>query len=296
MNLFSGLEKFGIKPEEKELDIYENLNKKELKQTVVKVKESKQRESIDETEFLYDKTIKCAVCEKSFAVKIVKNGRLKRMQPDFDLRPRFENIDTLKYDIYSCPHCGYSAMPKYFDHLTPGQISLVKTQITDNFIATGKKEPDKFTYDEVISRYKLSLYCSVVKRSSISEKAYTCLKLAWVCKAKSEEMIIETEADKATLEELQKTFEEFYKEAYEGLQKAVANESYPICGMDMFTMDYLLAAMACHFHEYTVASKLISNILMSKTADRRMKNKALDLKEVILEAMRSKIGQSVKTP
>lgn len=291
MNLFSGLEKFGIKPDDKKVDLYENLNKKEVKQTVIASKDQNRRIFIEETEFLYDKSARCVICKNTFPIKVVKNARLKRLESGFDLRPKFENIDPLKYDIYSCPHCGYSAMPKYFDHLTAGQISLVKTQIAENFKPTGKPEPEKYTYEEAVNRFKLALYCSVVKRGSTSEKAYTCLKLAWIFREMIEEKEENTEEDKLVIEELQKSYEEFYKEAYDGLQKAVASESYPICGMDMYTMDYLLAAMSCHFHEYTVASKLVSNILLSKTADRRMKNRALDLKEIILEGMRNKAGK-----
>ena len=56
--------------------------------------------------------------------------------------------------------------------------------------------------------------------------------------------------------------------------------------MDSYTLDYLMACLACHFKEYYFASKAISNILSSQTVDRRMKDKALDLKYEILEGIK----------
>ena len=68
-------------------------------------------------------------------------------------------------------------------------------------------------------------------------------------------------------------------------------EDFPICGMDTFTMDFLLATLACHFKEYGFASKAVSNILGSQIADRRMKDRALDLKQEIVSKMRAETPQ-----
>ena len=48
----------------------------------------------------------------------------------------------------------------------------------------------------------------------------------------------------------------------------------------------LLAALACHFKEFSYASKAVSNILSSQTADRRIKDKALELKEAVVEGLK----------
>ena len=67
---------------------------------------------IPEEEFLLAKTVRCKVCDQVFKTKVVKNGRVKRLEPDQDLRPRFQYIDTLKYDVTSCPNCGlFCSMP-----------------------------------------------------------------------------------------------------------------------------------------------------------------------------------------
>lgn len=58
---------------------------------------SKEAEVPTEDSFLLAKAVRCAVCDKVFKRKMVKNGRVKREEPDRDLRPRFQYIDTLKY-------------------------------------------------------------------------------------------------------------------------------------------------------------------------------------------------------
>ncbi len=286
MDLLSGLEQFGINVEQENTEIYADEKRKE--QSKVKTSDEKTvvRAQRPETEFLFTKRIRCTICDRVFDVRMVKNARVKRLQPDFDLRPRFENIDTLKYDVYACPYCGYAAMGRYFEHLTKGQIQLVKDNVCANFKRTGDAEPDSYTYEQAIARYKLALYNSIVKRAKTSEKAYTCLKISWLYREMAG-MDAASEEEKAKKAEYEKLQEEFYKEAYEGFQKALATETFPMCGMDSFTMDYLIASMACHFKDFSYASKAVSNILSSQIADRRIKNRALELKEEIIAQIRN---------
>ena len=286
MDLLSGLEQFGINVEQENTEIYTEEKRKE--QSKVKTSDEKTvvRAKRPETEFLFTKRIRCTICDRVFDVRMVKNARVKRLQPDFDLRPRFENIDTLKYDVYACPYCGYAAMGRYFEHLTKGQIQLVKDNVCANFKRTGDAEPDSYTYEQAIARYKLALYNSIVKRAKTSEKAYTCLKISWLYREMAG-MDAASEEEKVKKAEYEKLQEEFYKEAYEGFQKALATETFPMCGMDSFTMDYLIASMACHFKDFSYASKAVSNILSSQIADRRIKNRALELKEEIIAQIRN---------
>ncbi len=78
-------------------------------------------------------TVRCPVCDKEFKTKMVKAGKVKRLEPDADLRPRQQYVDSLKYDVASCPNCGYTSLNRYFEHITMGQIKLIKEQISRNF-------------------------------------------------------------------------------------------------------------------------------------------------------------------
>ena len=61
-----------------------------------------------------------------------------------------------------------------------------------------------------------------------------------------------------------------------------------MCGMDEMTIDYLIAVMAMRFEKYDLASKLISGILISSSANARMKDKARDLKQQVLIEIKAK--------
>lgn len=283
MNLLSGLEKFGLKAEDTT-----NLFEEEKKVTVAA--DGTKKEAVpEEASFLLDKAIRCAVCDKVFKTKMIKNGRIKRLEPDMDLRPRFEYIDTLKYDVASCPYCGYTAINRYFEHLSSMQVKMIKEQVCANFKGSGDVEPKLLSYDEAIERYKLSLFNTIVKKGKTSEKAYTCLKLAWVLRGKYESLDPKNPETEQERKECKEQEEAFYAQAYEGFTKAVSTETYPMCGMDECTMDYLLATMAFHFKKYDVASKCIARIQQSAGASKKMKDRAYELKEkIVAEIKKSK--------
>jgi hypothetical protein len=55
--------------------------------------------------------------------------------------------------------------------------------------------------------------------------------------------------------------------------------------MDQNTMDLLLAEMAYKLEKYETASKLLSRLLVSQSANRNVKDRALDLKQEIIETI-----------
>lgn len=288
MDLFSGLEQFGLKADG-EMDLFEDESKKKSAANGV----AKEAEVPTEESFLLPKAVRCIVCDKVFKRKMVKNGRVKREEPDMDLRPRHQYIDTLKYNVTSCPYCGYTALNNYFEHLPAGQIKLVKEKICANFKAQPVKEEDEvkpYDYDTAVAMHKLSLFTAVAKKAKTSEKAYNCLVISWLLRAQKETLTEDTEENKAKREACAKEEEAFYKQAYDGFLKAVATEMFPMCGMDQSTVDYLLACMAAHLKQYDVASKCIANVLTSVSASRKIKDKALAMKEELVAKIHQEKG------
>ncbi len=282
MNLFAGLEKFGIKMEGN-TSLFE-----EEKKANASANGSGQKEEIPSEEtFLLDKNMQCPVCYKSFKTKIIKNGRARRLEPDMDLRPRFEYIDTIKYNAISCPYCGYTALNRYFEHISSIQRKLINEQISSKFSPTGSAEAAVLDYDTAIERYKLALYNTIVKKGKNSEKAYICLNIAWLYRGKAESI---DEADKdaeAKKKECKEQEEAFYQQAFEGFMKAISTEDFPMCGMDSTTVDYLLATMSYHYKKYDVTSKCLARIQTSASASKTIKDRALDLKEKIRADMKN---------
>lgn len=63
----------------------------------------------EEGMYVYDKKIECPVCMKEFTTKIVKTGKARFKGSEMDLRPIYEGVDTIKYDVYMCRTDVYAA-------------------------------------------------------------------------------------------------------------------------------------------------------------------------------------------
>ncbi|RDY31382.1 DUF2225 domain-containing protein [Lachnotalea glycerini] len=274
-NLLSGLEKFGLGNFEDE-KIFEDEKKAEAISKGTAVKETA------EEDLLFDKTYQCPVCDKEFKSKTVRTGKAKLLGTDIDLRAKYQGIDPLKYDIVSCPKCGYTTVTRYFNLITSPQASLIREKISRNYKASVNNE-STISYEAAIESHKLALVNAIVKKCRVSEKAYICLKIAWLIRGQREDLD-ETANDYKDLVTKSETEElEFIKNAYEGFSAAVAKEEFPMCGMDESTMDYLLAALACQCKQYDMASRLVSNVITSRVAKNNLKEKARELKTVILQ-------------
>ncbi|GAA4653784.1 DUF2225 domain-containing protein [Anaerocolumna aminovalerica] len=276
-NLFSGLEAFGL-GKMSDLDVYasEDKNSKNGDNSA----QANEKEKIVEADFLFEKTYTCPVCEKEFKVKTIKTGKIKLVSADTDLRPKYQNVDSLKYDAVVCPHCGYSALNRFFNYMTSAQAKLIREQISSSFKGINE-DGDEYTYDDAIARHKLALVNTIVKRSKISERAYTCLKTAWLLRGKAETLPEDTPDYEEQIEQLQNEELEFLTNAYEGFIDAFSKEMFPMCGMDEHTVTYLVADLARRVGNYDEASRWISKVLIARNANERIKAKARDLKELL---------------
>ena len=197
-------------------------------------------------------------------------------------------MDTLKYDVIMCPRCGYAALSRYFKFLTLHQAKLIKEKISANFKPREEDKRETYTYDEALERYKLALVNAIVKMAKPSEKAYICLKSAWLLRGKGEHL---DKADPEYADKKKKIDEEekeFLKSALDGFLTARQSESFPMCGMDESTVDYVIAVTAMKFEQYDVATKLISGVIASNNANTRMKDRARMLKEQIMKQIKMK--------
>jgi len=272
-NFFNGLEKVGLGMLSG-MDIYESEEEKTEKE------EKKQVEKVSEDDYLFDKAYECPVCGENFKSKTVKANRAKLVGTDMDLRPRYQGIDIVKYDCITCKKCGYSALTRYFNHLSDMQVKLVKTNITPNF--KGLEEPGEiYTYEEAYIRYQLALANAVITKAKMSEKAYICLKCAWILRGMREILPKNATNRKAIVEQYKAEEKKYLQKAYEGFSTAAFKEHYPICGMDTGTMTYLLAALAIEVDDHTNAMRYVSEVIASKGTSERTKEKARELREMI---------------
>lgn len=278
--LLSGLEQFGLGNLEN-MDLYENQKKEE------KGEGKAAAPVVQEQDFLFDKSFTCPICDKEFKARTVKIGKAKLAGSDLDLRPRYEQIDLLKYDIIMCPDCGYAALSRFFKYVTSPQAKNIREKISATF-KPQKDDREIYTYDEALERYKLTLVNAIVKQTRASEKAYICLKTAWLLRGKAEHLDKNLPDYEAQKKQCADEENEFLKNALEGFLAARQTEAFPMCGMDEPTVDYVIAVTAMRFEQYDLSSRLIQGILQSGTANPRMKDKARDVKDMLMQKIKEK--------
>lgn len=274
MSILSGLGKLGLSTLE-DADVFAE-DKKEEK-AAASAQEAKKPEI---TDYVFYKGFECPVCYEKFNNATMKGGKVKMVGQDSDLRPRYEPIDPMKYDVVVCPKCGYAALTRYFDKITPPQGKLVKENISKSF--RGIKSVLNITYDDAIERYQLALGNAIVKKGKASEKAYICLKMAWIVRGKIECIDPDDPDYDTQVAELKQDEMELLKNAFDGFIAARQSESFPMCGMDETTIDYILSVTGIKLDKMDIAQKLISGILINPSANPRIKDKTRELKEQIL--------------
>lgn len=284
MGLFSNLGQFGLGKLEK-MDVFEEDVKKEDSDGA-----AEEKHTIMEEDLLFDKGYTCPVCDQEFHSKMVRTGKVKLLSADTDLRPKYQLVDSLKYDALVCPNCGYASLSRFFKFMLPAQAKMIRENITTNFKGVDTTG-NTYSYDDAIARHQLALANAVVKKAKTSEKAYTCLKIAWLYRGKAESLPKDTENYNQEIQALKKQEVELLDNACEGFLSAYSKESFPMCGMDELTMTYLVADLCRRTGRFEESARWISRVLTSRTANERIKNKARDIKE-LLEKDKASAGES----
>ncbi len=277
MSLFSGLGSLGLGKLEN-ADLFEKPQEEDVKE---KKSEEPVVKSYCDSDFLLDKAITCPVCQYGFKYRTMKTGKARLISQEDDLRPRFVGIDPIKYDVIVCPKCGYSAINRYFNITSAVAIKLVKENIAGK--VRGVTNKPEFTYDEAIDRFRLALASSVVKKAQDSEKAYTCLRMGWCIRGKAESLPLDLPDYDEQIAALRADEKEALEAALNGFVSARAKETFPIAGMDEPTLDYIIAALATKFDQLDIASRMVATVLTNSASNNRIKDRARDLKEILLE-------------
>lgn len=275
--LLSGLSDLGLGNLES-MEIFED-KKETSKQQVAAV------QKVEEKDLIYDKNFTCPVCGQVFPAKVMKTGKAKLIGTDPDLRPKYDGIDVVKYDVELCPSCGYAALTRFFPRVSSGQAKLIMENISKK-VRLHPFDGETYTYEDALERYKLALVNAIVKRAKASEKAYICLKSAWLLRGYAEYLV--ENGEKSEADALKPQEDEYLLNAYNGFVEARQKETFPMCGMDEITIDFLLAELAFYLKKYDVASKMVASILTSTSANNRIKDKARDLKEEIIAVLKKK--------
>lgn len=235
-------------------------------------------------DYVYPKKLDCPICEQKIIHYTVKSGKTRLIRQDDDLRPVYNGIDTVKYDVVHCNICGYAALKLYHGPLA----SVHKKMIIDKIASVYRpmKELDgQLTYEEAFVRYKLAMLNAVTRNAKDSEKGLLCLKMGWLLRGMMEHLDEVPDTPEYSEEKLAGMEEAFMKDAMEFFIAARSNERPPIAGMNEVTLDYLIAVLCIRFEKYSDASRLITDVLQSPAAGSGQKDKARDLMLTIREKM-----------
>jgi uncharacterized protein (DUF2225 family) len=257
-NVFSGLEGLGF-DDMNEMEVF---NKKKEEEKEAAVKEKKEE---DPKNFLYDTTVTCPVCQNNFQARAVKSSAYRRQKSDSDFLIRYSLINPYFYEVYLCNVCGYAAMKTDFEKVRDYQIELIQKKISPRW--QGRRYPDVYDAEIAIERYKLALLNSVVIEAKTSRKALTCLRLAWMYR----------------LVEDDKNEQLFLNQALEGFNDAYMNEDFPICGMDKYTMMYLIGELNRRTGKLDESNQWLSKLLTTPSAPQKIKDLARDQRDLIKE-------------
>ena len=281
-DLLSGLDQFGL-GNLKNMNLYDEPKKAEEGDG----KGAAPAPVMQEQDYLFDKAFKCPICDKDFKAKTVKVGKVKLAGTDLDLRPKYDQVDLIKYDVIMCPHCGYATLSRFFKFVTTPQAKHIRESISASF-KPQEETKEIYSYDDALERYQLTLVNAIVKQAKPSEKAYICLKTAWLLRGKAEHMDTAAPDYEAQKKKMEEEENEYLHNALEGVLPARETESFPMCGMDEPTVDYLIAVLSMRFEQYDVSSRLVAGILVNPSANPRMKDKARMIKEMLVKKIKEK--------
>ena len=285
-DLLSGLEQFGL-GNLKNMNLYDEPKKAEGEGKPAAAAAAAAAPVMQEQDYLFDKATTCPICDKDFKSKTVKVGKVKLAGTDIDLRPKYDQVDLIKYDIIMCPQCGYATLSRFFKFVTSPQAKRIKEAISASF-KPQTEEKESYSYDDAMERYQLALANAIVKQAKPSEKAYICLKTAWLLRGQGEHLDTNAADYAEKKKKLDDDENEYLHNALEGFLAARQTESFPMCGMDEPTVDYLIAVLSMRFEQFDVATRLVSGILTNPAANPRMKDKARMVKEMLVKKIKEK--------
>ncbi len=236
----------------------------------------------NEEDFLLKKTYTCPICGASFKNLAVKANKARMAGQDIDLRPKYEPLDVLKYTVIKCTECGYAARGPVFNEVSSKQKTALREKVAANYKSDRADETRVvLDYDAAINHFQLALGCAIVKGAKNSEKAYLCLQTAWIVRGRKESLDRTSPTYAEDYKECEQNEAELLTNSLEGFIKARASEDFPMCGMDQYTVDYIIAALGYECKRPEVSMKLLSELIVSKSANSRIKDKARNLKELI---------------
>lgn len=129
---------------------------------------------------LYDKSMECLLCKQKSTTKKVRSRFVKVAKYDTDFHPIYADstVNTLYYNIFVCPHCGFSYSEDFSRYFPPTTMETIMEKVSSQWV------PHHFSKErsikDAINTYKLASYCGALKKEKHIILAGICLRIAWL--------------------------------------------------------------------------------------------------------------------
>ncbi|MEK4014176.1 DUF2225 domain-containing protein [Peribacillus sp. FSL M8-0224] len=133
---------------------------------------------------LYDKSMECLLCKQKSTTKKVRSRFVKVAKYDTDFCPIHADsaVNPLYYNIFVCPHCGFSYSEDFSRHFPPTTMEIILEKVSSQWV------PHHFSTErsikDAINTYKLASYCGALKKEKHIILAGICLRIAWLYRIK----------------------------------------------------------------------------------------------------------------
>ncbi len=215
---------------------------------------------------ILQKKMNCPICKTEFIAPRVRTPKIRLHSTDDDLRPYYEGIDTVAYEVITCTVCGYSAIAKTFENINDLNRVAVEKYLLENY----KKREWPLIVDTqtAIEKFLLALQCLESRKGNVGEKAYIYLKLSWLFRVHTRENALESElfCQKKFIESAEKTFAEL---------------RFPVLDFEESVFLYLIGEISRRVGDYERANKYIGKVLIDRNTSEKLKERAMDCKDAI---------------
>lgn len=129
---------------------------------------------------LYDKSMECLLCKQKSTTKKVRSRFVKVAKYDTDFCPIYVDsaVNALYYNIFVCPHCGFSYSEDFSRYFPPTAQEIIMEKVSSQWV------PHHFSKErsikDAINTYKLASYCGALKKEKHIILAGICLRIAWL--------------------------------------------------------------------------------------------------------------------
>lgn len=196
------------------------------------------------SEALYDKNIKCPICNNPFSSKRLRASACRVDKRDEDFCTFYKSHNPMHYEILVCPHCAYAASENSFDNLSQKEIATIKELLSGKVI--NRSFCGERTITDALDSFKLALFLAKSRNAKNSIIAGLSLKLAWIYREMKDEKEIG-----------------FLEHALENYKVAYDKEDLPLGNLDEISVQYLLGELSRRLHKLNDAvfwfNKAVSN-------------------------------------